>query len=377
MASNRWYKTIGFLAAAAAMLACTLGPGLIATATAQVTQGSPVSEASVTPTLPSSTQTPGPTAIPATAKPGSAEPGYLDDRSTPQGVILSLYNAINRHEYLRAYSYWENTAQDLPSFEQFQQGYQTTASVEVSLGLVGGDAGAGQMYYTLPVVLKSESTSGDLQTYAGCYTLHLSQPGFQGEPPFQPLAVRAGSLQSEDNASDTAALLAHGCDDVATGPVPILSPQPTTSPTGVDASIYLDDRSGPTQVIRSLFNAVNRKEYVRAYSYWETDSPDLPTLGDFQSGYADTDSVTVALGDAMADAGAGQLHYALPVALTSVSNGGATQYFVGCYVLHLSQPAIQGIPPFQPLAIQSAQVGSVDSLTAATGQLPHACDGVP
>jgi hypothetical protein len=358
------------------LLACNLGTGLTPTPGDQSTSLPPSPTASDTPAPASDTATQEPTTVPANATPGAADSGYLDDRSTPQGVILSLFNAINRHEYLRAYDYWEDNAQDLPTFEQFQQGYANTASVSVSLGLVGGDAGAGQLYYTVPVVLKSESTSADLQTYAGCYTLHLSQPGIQGAPPFQGLAIRAGTLLTEDNSADTADLLVHACDTIATGPAPVLSPQPTTEAAGVEASIYLDDRSGPSQVIRSLFNAINRKEYVRAYSYWEPGSPQLPTFDDFQGGYADTDSVSVTLGEALADAGAGQLHYRLPVALTATTTSG-TQSFVGCYVLHLAQPAIQGVPPFQPLAIQSAQVVSASSLADATGQLPHACDGVP
>jgi len=365
------------LALAGTLLACNLGTGVVATATAHATTPSTSPAASPTPGPPMGTATPEPTSPAPSATPGAALPGYLDDRSTPQGVILSLFNAINRHEYLRAYSYWEDTAQDLPSFDQFQQGYQNTENVQVSLGVVGGDAGAGQMYYTVPVVLKSTSTSNDLQTFAGCYTLHLGQPGFQGEPPFQPLAIRSGTLQTEDNSADTADLLVHACDGIATGPAPALTPQPTTPASGVDASIYLDDRSGPTQVLRSLFNAVNRKEYVRAYSYWEPDSPQLPTFNDFENGYANTDSVSILLGETLADAGAGQLHYRVPVALASVTTDSATQYFVGCYVLHLSQPAIQGVPPFQPLAIQNAQVASASSLADASSQLPHACDGLP
>jgi len=365
------------LALAGTLLACNLGTGVVATATAHATTPSTSPAASPTPGPPMGTATPEPTSPAPSATPGAALPGYLDDRSTPQGVILSLFNAINRHEYLRAYSYWEDTAQDLPSFDQFQQGYQNTENVQVSLGVVGGDGGAGQMYYTVPVVLKSTSTSNDLQTFAGCYTLHLGQPGFQGEPPFQPLAIRSGTLQTEDNSADTADLLVHACDGIATGPAPALTPQPTTPASGVDASIYLDDRSGPTQVLRSLFNAVNRKEYVRAYSYWEPDSPQLPTFNDFENGYANTDSVSILLGETLADAGAGQLHYRVPVALASVTTDSATQYFVGCYVLHLSQPAIQGVPPFQPLAIQNAQVASASSLADASSQLPHACDGLP
>src|SRR5581483_8982233 len=33
---------------------------------------------------------------------------------------------------------------------------------------------------------------------------------------------------------------------------------------------YIDDRSTATQLVRSYFNAINRREYARAYSYWES-----------------------------------------------------------------------------------------------------------
>jgi hypothetical protein len=359
-----------------AIVACSLTPRLAPTAVPAIGTMSATSPAS--PTVPPEAATPTvePSSQPATSAPTS-EPDYLDDRSTPQGVILSLYNAINRHEFVRAYSYWESNAQDLPSFPQFEQGYQNTASVQVTLGQVGGDAGAGQFYYTVPVVLGSESTSGTLQTYAGCYTLHLANPSVQGAPPFQPLAIRSGVLQVEDNGTDSGELLDHACEGLPTGPSPILSPQPTTPASGVDSSLYIDDRSSPRGVLRSLFNAINRHEYVRAYGYWEPGSPQLPGFGDFEQGYADTESVSLSMGEPTTDHAAGQTYYLLPATLTAQTSGGGMQYFVGCYQLHLGNPSIQGVPPFQPLAIQQAQVSDATNQADADSQLAQACVGLP
>ena len=56
-------------------------------------------------------------ALPAGA--GSEE--FIDDRSSPERVLLSLYNAISRQEYLRAWSYFGEGA--APSFEAFRDGY--------------------------------------------------------------------------------------------------------------------------------------------------------------------------------------------------------------------------------------------------------------
>ncbi|HVY51583.1 MAG TPA: hypothetical protein VHA07_08475, partial [Devosia sp.] len=45
----------------------------------------------------------------------AAPPAYLDDRSTPEAVIASFYNAINRQEYARAWSYYED-GEGVPAF---------------------------------------------------------------------------------------------------------------------------------------------------------------------------------------------------------------------------------------------------------------------
>jgi hypothetical protein len=108
-------------------------------------------------------------------------------------------------------------------------------------------------------------------------------------------------------------------------------------------------------------STLNRKEYLRAYSYWEAQATQLPSYQTYPQGYAGTRSVQLAIGAVTSDAGAGQLYYSVPVTLIARTTHGGTQYFTGCYVLHLSQPSVQGVPPFQPLAIRSATVRQVNS----------------
>ena len=138
---------------------------------------------------------------------------YLDDRSDGIQVVRSYYNAINRHEYARAYGYWEPAAAttQLPSFDQFQQGYQTTDLVDLTFGTQTSDAGAGQLYYAVPVKMVSHLTDSTTNTYVACYTLHLANPGIQATPPFQPLGIRSAVVQQVDNGSDTTALMASIC----------------------------------------------------------------------------------------------------------------------------------------------------------------------
>ncbi len=297
---------------------------------------------------------------------------YLDDRSTPTGLVLSYFNAIIRHEYLRAYSYWQDKTQ-LPSFDQFAQGYQDTASVQVSLGAMGLSVGAGQTYYTVPVLLKSETTGGDQQTYSGCLTMHLGLPSAQATSPYQSLGFQTADVQQAASGTNDSALLAHACD--ATNQqrgTERLQQNPLTDTGDISSSNYLDDRSDAVLVLRSLFNAINRHEYLRAYSYWQ-DKSQLPSFDKFQKGYENTASVDLTTGTVTSDAGAGQIYYYVPVVLKSETTAGEQQTFSGCYTLHLAQPAIQATPPFAPLGIRSGDLSQVANNANTTDLLAKAC----
>lgn len=121
-------------------------------------------------------------------------PAYLDDRSTPASVLESLYNAVNRHEYARAYSYWHAGVEALPPYSQFVQGYADTVSVRLTHGRVAGEGAAGSIFYTVPVRLEAHHTDGSTRVFVGCYTLRLVQPGVQA-PPFRPLSIIGGELR--------------------------------------------------------------------------------------------------------------------------------------------------------------------------------------
>jgi hypothetical protein len=297
---------------------------------------------------------------------------YLDDRSTPTGLVLSYYNAINRHEYLRAYSYWQDKTQ-LPSFDQFAKGYQDTASVQVSLGAMGLSVGAGQTYYTVPVLLMSENSGGEQQTYFGCFTMHLGLPSAQAIPPYQGLGFQTAAMQQAASGADDSDLLAHACDVTNQQHGTQLLQQNALTNTGdISASNYLDDRSDPVLVLRSLFNAVNRHEYLRAYSYWQ-DKTQLPSYDQFAKGYQDTASVELTTGTIVPDAGAGQINYSVPTVLKSETTAGEQQTFSGCYILHLAQPAIQATPPFEPLGIRSGNLRQASNNAKAADLLANAC----
>ncbi|WP_048647921.1 DUF1176 domain-containing protein [Nitratireductor soli] len=133
---------------------------------------------------------------------------------------------------------------------------------------------------------------------------------------------------------------------------------------------YLDDRSSPEALLRSLYNAVNRQEYARAFDYFST--PPAASLDTYQEGFADTDRVTLATGTTTSQGAAGSIYYALPVAIRATAKDGGEQVFAGCYTLRLSNPQIQGTP-YTPMHIEKAALKPAegdleDALPASCGE---------
>lgn len=121
-----------------------------------------------------------------------AETTYKDDRSSAQDVVRSLYNAINRHEYARAYDYF--AAPPAKDYATYEAGFADTDHVDVLLGTVSPDGAAGKTYYAVPTAIKSTDTKGNSEYFAGCYTVVAVNGGIQ-EPPFRPFQIDKGALK--------------------------------------------------------------------------------------------------------------------------------------------------------------------------------------
>ncbi|MEO1112093.1 MAG: hypothetical protein AAFY05_07155 [Pseudomonadota bacterium] len=119
---------------------------------------------------------------------------YMDDRSSPQKLVESYYFAIGNRNYAQAYGYFKpDTAPQ--NFEAWSSGYANTKSVNVRFGSTEPDPGAGQIFWALPVVIEAEQTDGTNLVYTGCYKIHLTNPGMQTDPPYQPMAIESASLK--------------------------------------------------------------------------------------------------------------------------------------------------------------------------------------
>ncbi|TYC63640.1 hypothetical protein FMN50_02310 [Rhodobacterales bacterium] len=122
---------------------------------------------------------------------------------------------------------------------------------------------------------------------------------------------------------------------------------------------YMDDRSTPQKLVESYYYAISNKFYVQAYSYFQPDQAPA-NFQEWVDGYADTDSVEVKFGTTNPDPGAGQIYWALPVALAATQTDGSTKVFTGCYEIHMTNLGMQTDLPYQPMGIVSAKLNETN-----------------
>lgn len=137
-------------------------------------------------------------ALPAAAD----EPPFRDDRSDPAAIVASLYDALDRHEYARAWSYFGD-AKPVADYATFVRGYADTDRIALRTGEVTTEGAAGSIYGSVPVAIAATGTDGTTRVFAGCYTTRQVQPAIQ-EPPFRPLEIVEGKLAPTDAPLDAA-----------------------------------------------------------------------------------------------------------------------------------------------------------------------------
>lgn len=157
---------------------------------------------------PEQAQTPPKSAEPASEGQNQTPPEYLDNRSTPETLIRSYYNAIDRQEYARAYSYYAPESPPKP-FPEFQAGYEHTASVKVLFGKAEGEGAAGSAYWSKPIAIESTSKDGKTEVFNGCYRLRLANPAIQGVP-YVPMSILDGTLEKSDKPLEES--VPEGCE---------------------------------------------------------------------------------------------------------------------------------------------------------------------
>ncbi|MBP0437045.1 DUF1176 domain-containing protein [Tianweitania sediminis] len=251
--------------------------------------------------------------------PARSEVRYTDDRSDPTALLESLYNAINRREYARAWSYFAR--KPAPDLQTYAEGYADTEAVTVKVGLPSGhQAPDGTVHHYVPVAIEATNNDGEGYVYGGCYELKLSPQQVGGEA-FSPLQIVEGKLSS--SSGTLADALPKTCDDLGE-PDPRLLPEsrakalfaksfgatcdPTLFEAGDEQAFrswlvtfkYPDASPDDPVAQRRIFQFLcNRGAYNESHIFMmaDADGEDLKTLSfavpDLDIDYADDESARV------------------------------------------------------------------------------------
>ena len=126
-----------------------------------------------------------------------------------------------------------------------------------------------------------------------------------------------------------------------------------------------DDRSDPIATLSSYYNAINSRDFRRAYRYWE--SPPS-SYEQFERGFADTDRVRLLIEPSPRMEGAAGSSFAdIPAIIISTTRTGGERVFAGCYTLRKSNVRDTG------WRIYRADVSAVSPTARVSRLLAQSC----
>lgn len=135
---------------------------------------------------------------------------------------------------------------------------------------------------------------------------------------------------------------------------------------------FYEDRTGPLEMLQSYYNAINRREYQRAYGYFESGPTVLP-YAQFVQGYADTASVTLMTGQFNIGAAAGSSYAEMPTVIIATHTDGSVHTFYGCYTLRRTNPGVDPNPASTLWRIYSTNIKAAPANTPVSTLLKQGC----
>jgi hypothetical protein len=263
----------------------------------------------------------------ASFSPASAE------YASPQAMLYTYYNAINLQDYATAYGLWLNPRQ---TYQSFAGGFSQTARVEPYFGVIQVGATAQNAY--VPGVLLGYQTNGGVYAYYGCFAAsYLGTNGLTWR-------IANGNFHLLTNQGVPANVVIQS----------YLGIDCFNQPTGVANTVSVTNNlAAPT--LLAYYDAINRKDFASAYSFWLQPLPGpkpngapaqdyRPPFTQFQNGYTNTLYVNAYFGDYNqmgGSAGHSYLDGLLPVVLVGQQTDGSFQAYYGCYVIgHLTNGAL-------------------------------------
>ena len=108
----------------------------------------------------------------------------------------------------------------------------------------------------------------------------------------------------------------------------------------VVAHAQTNDRNDPIATLASYYDAINARDYHRAYRLWESPPQSFEL---FARGFADTDRVRLLVEPSpVVEGAAGSVYADIPAIIISTSRGGTERVFAGCYTMRRSNVQDRG-----------------------------------
>jgi len=255
-------------------------------------------------------------------------PAYAQNPpTTPEATLYAYVNALNRREYITAYTLTDQTQPLL----DFVLNFRDTLHIDLFVGSQQTDGNT----VRVPTVLVEHLTDGTYKTSAGC--VHMSQIAADSLLVYVINGTDfriAPTITYPDLSAISEFVNLAPCYDQGS-----LSSQPM--PT------VPHDFTTPEQTIRAYFAAINNKNFEAAYRFWlyplPTPDPDgapatdyRPDFASYVDGYAGTRWINVYTNGYLemgAAAGKPYLNGFLPVVLIDEQADGSINTYYGCYVI--------------------------------------------
>jgi hypothetical protein len=150
----------------------------------------------------------------------------------------------------------------------------------------------------------------------------------------------------------------------------VFLPMQVFAQTPVQPPAY-ENRDSPVDLLASYYNAINLRDYARAYSYWG--SPPLP-YDQFSSGFAQTASAQLIV-QPPTDVGvaAGSQYVSIPVVLIAQHFDRTTHTFAGCFTTRKSNLSPPDIPEEDVWHLYQADFEEVSNTANIPVLLAQAC----
>ena len=217
-------------------------------------------------------------------------------------TVLDYYDAINQQSYDKAYQLWaQNGAASGQTFEQFKQGFDGTVQASIQIGKTSTQDGAVTVPIAITSVVNVTNQEQQVRRFRGTYSVQAGPNGW-----------RLAGAKIAEVSGDT---------------------QPPA------------DVSDPLALLQAYYEAINARDFGRAYTYWGNNgAASQQTFTQFSEGYTATDRVVIETGKPQVGGAAGSTYAETPIVIMATQTDGTPQSFCGTYLLRQLH-----VPPFDQL----------------------------